>query len=77
LAKAPAERTPEGRPAIGIYRSLSDIKRNPLYDAEAISRLEVFFATKDGLMQAGQNNLAVADRSQRMIDLGVPDDRNL
>ncbi|HEY1757946.1 MAG TPA: hypothetical protein VGG72_21430 [Bryobacteraceae bacterium] len=58
---------------IGIYRTLSDIKRNPLYDAEAISRLEVFFATKQGLIQAGQNSLAVAERSQRMLDMGVPD----
>jgi hypothetical protein len=58
---------------IGIYRTLSDIKLNPLYDAAAISRLEVFFATKQGLIQAGQNSLAVADRTQRMSDMGVPD----
>src|ERR1017187_6771301 len=58
---------------IGIYRTLSDIKLNPLYDKEAISRLEVLFATKAGLIQAGQNSLAVADRSQRMSDMGVPD----
>ena len=58
---------------IGIYRTLSDVKRNPLYDQEAIKRLEVLFATQAGLIQAGQNALAVADRAQRMSDMGVPD----
>jgi hypothetical protein len=58
---------------IGIFRTLSDLRRNPLYDKEAIGRLETYFATKQGLIRAGQNSLAVADRSQRMLDMGVPD----
>jgi hypothetical protein len=58
---------------VGIYRSLSDIEKNPLYDAGAKQELRNFFATKAGLIQAGQNALIVADRSQRMLDMGVPD----
>jgi len=58
---------------IGIFRTLSDVERNPLYDAEAIKRLKEFFATKAGLILAGQNALAAADAAQRMNDLGVPD----
>ncbi len=58
---------------VGIYRKIADIERNPLYDSAAIAALRTFFATKAGLIQAGQNSLIVADRSQRMIDLGVPD----
>ena len=58
---------------IGIFRTLSDVKRNPLYDNAAVTRLEEFFATNAGLILAGQNSLAAADAAQRMIDLGVPD----
>ena len=58
---------------IGIYRTLSDLKRNPLYDQTVIKKLEDFFAGPQGLIKAGQNSLAVADRSKRMEDLGAPD----
>jgi hypothetical protein len=61
---------------VGIYRTLSDIKRNPLYNKEAVQELETFFATKAGLIQAGQNSLIVADRAQRMNEMGVPDVQN-
>ena len=61
---------------VGIYRTLSDVKRNPLYDQAAIARLEVLFASQAGLIQAGQNALIVADRAQRMNDMGVPDVMN-
>lgn len=61
---------------VGIYRTLSDVERNPLYDTEAISRLKEFFATKQGLFQSGQNALIVAGRAKRMTDMGVPDVMN-
>lgn len=57
----------------GIFRTLSDIERNPLYDKAATQRLKEFFATKQGLIVAGQNSLAAADAARRMTDLGVPD----
>jgi hypothetical protein len=58
---------------VGIYRSISQLELNPLYDKAAIMELRKFFATEAGLIQAGQNALIVADRSQRMLDMGVPD----
>ncbi len=61
---------------VGIYRTLSDCERNPLYDKDAILRLKKFFATQAGLIKAGQNSIIVADRAQRMIDMGVPDVQN-
>jgi hypothetical protein len=61
---------------IGIYRTLSDIERNPLYDTAATKRLREFFATQTGLVKAGQNALAVADRVERMNELGTPDAAN-
>jgi hypothetical protein len=57
----------------GIYRTLSDCERNPLYDKAAIERLKIFFATKQGLVIAGQNALIAADKAKRLLDLGVPD----
>jgi len=58
---------------IRIFRTLSDIERNPLYDAAAINNLKVFFSTEQGMVIAGQNSLAAADAAQRMNDMGVPD----
>lgn len=58
---------------VGIYRTLSDISRNPLYDQEAVTALKTFFSTQQGLLQAGQNADIVADRAQRMTEMGVPD----
>jgi hypothetical protein len=62
---------------VGIYRTLSDIERNPLYDQEAVKKVRAFFDTKAGLIHAGQNSLIVADRAQRMLEMGVPDVRFL
>lgn len=61
---------------VGIYRTLSACEQNPMYDKEAITRLRAFFATEQGLVLAGQNAQVVADRAQRMSDLGVPDVMN-
>lgn len=60
----------------GIFRALSDIERNPLYDKAATDRLRTFFATEQGLIIAGQNALAAADAARRMTDMGVPDVMN-
>jgi hypothetical protein len=58
---------------VGIFRTLSDVERNPLYDKAAVAKLKEFFATKQGLIKAGQNSLIAADKAQRMLDMGVPD----
>jgi hypothetical protein len=58
---------------VGIYRTLSDVSRNPLYDQKAIDALKVYFATQAGLIKAGENALIVADRAKRLNDMGVPD----
>lgn len=61
---------------VGIYRTLSDVARNPMYDQEAVQRLREFFATKAGLIQAGQNAAIIADRARRLTEMGVPDATN-
>ena len=61
---------------IGIFRTLSDIERNSLFDSAAVQKLRAFFATEQGLILAGQNSLAAADAARRMTDMGVPDVMN-
>jgi hypothetical protein len=58
---------------VDIYRTLSQVSMNPMYDQAAIARLKVFFVTQQGLMKAGENSAIVADRNQRLRDMGVPD----
>jgi hypothetical protein len=61
---------------VGIYRTLAQVSMNPMYDGAALMRLKEFFATQQGLVKAGENSLIVADRNQRMQDMGVPDVEN-
>jgi hypothetical protein len=61
---------------VGIYRTLAQVSMNPMYDGAAITKLKQFFATQAGLIKAGENSLIVADRNQRMQDMGVPDAEN-
>jgi len=58
---------------VGLYRSLSDLELNPIYDKAAIGRLRTFFATKQGLVIAGQNSQIVADRARRLEEMGAQD----
>jgi hypothetical protein len=58
---------------VGIYRTLSDLSRNPMYDKGVVSKLAAFFNSPQGLIVAGQNSRIVADRAQRLLDMGVPD----
>jgi hypothetical protein len=57
----------------GIYRALSDLQLNPLYDTAAIAKLRTFYASRQGLIKAAQNAEVIRDRNQRLSDMGVPD----
>jgi hypothetical protein len=58
---------------IGIYRTLSDVERNPMYDKDAVAALKKLFDTNQGIILAGQNSRIVADCAERMTQMGVPD----
>ena len=58
---------------LGIYQTLSDLERNPLFDKAAIAALKVYFASERGLVKAGQNSRAAADKAQRLREMGAPD----
>jgi hypothetical protein len=55
---------------VGIYRTLSDIERNPLYSKEAVAELKKFFGTQQGLIVAGENaqTAAIRSRERRRFD---------
>jgi hypothetical protein len=38
----------------GIFRTLSDVERNAIYDRSAIAALKAFFASEKGLITAAQ-----------------------
>ena len=56
-----------------IFKPLSEIENNPMYDKEAISRLKMFYATEQGLIKAADNEQMLTEKNQKMADLGVSD----
>ncbi len=53
-----------------IYRTLRDVRNNPLYDQEAIDRLGQFYVTEQGLIRASENMQSELEKNQRMKDMG-------
>jgi hypothetical protein len=59
-----------------IYRPLSSLSLNPMYDQAAVARLQVFFAERAGLIKAEENMEDAAEKAERMEALGVIDVQN-
>lgn len=58
---------------IHIYRTLSALSNNPLYDKEAINRLALYYSTSAGLEKSNDNYLEYQSKVARMQDMGVFD----
>jgi hypothetical protein len=57
----------------GIFQSLDELAANPMVDQNVLERLKIYYATAQGMIKAEEvSRLAVA-RTQRLIDMGVPD----
>jgi hypothetical protein len=56
-----------------IFKPLSSLYNNPLYDVEAIDRLKNFYATEEGLVKAEDNLNSLQEKNERLEDLGVID----
>lgn len=56
-----------------LYVPLSSLRTNPMYDTAAVRELQKFFATKEGLFKAEQNQLDWVEKNRRMADMGVID----
>src|SRR5438128_1577346 len=57
----------------GIFRALSEVEQNPMYDKDAVATLREFFATNAGLVKNEENTKIMADKNQRLLEMGVPD----
>jgi hypothetical protein len=58
---------------VGIYKTISELERNPLYDPNIVKELKAFFQTKAGIVKSNDNAAIIAARNERLRDLGVPD----
>lgn len=59
-----------------IYRTIKQVESNTNYDAEAVSKLKTYVATKEGIVKLAENADSMRARNERMQDLGVPDIEN-
>ena len=56
-----------------IFEPLSSIEKNKMYDKTAVRRLKKFYATKQGLMKAGNNEDMLVEKNRKMSEMGVSD----
>lgn len=59
-----------------IFKPLSSLSTNPLYDKEAVNRLKEFYATESGLIRAESNVESLEDKNDRMEQMGLIDVQN-
>jgi len=58
---------------LGIYRTLSALRSNPMYDQAAVTRLANAYATKSGLVTAEEVTRQIQAKNERMELMGAPD----
>lgn len=61
---------------LNIFRAISQIEANPLYNKEAVARLKVFYAQAMGLARSEENIKQLMARNERMQDMGLWDIEN-
>ncbi len=61
---------------LNIFRSISQVESNPLYDKAAVSRLKVQYAQAMGLARSEEHIKMMQARNQRMQDMGLWDIEN-
>ena len=61
---------------INIFKSISDIEANPIYNADKVSELRTKYADAMGLITSEENAKAMVAKNERMQDLGLNDINN-
>jgi len=56
-----------------IFKPLTELEANPMYDKGAIEKLKAFYATKQGLVKSSSNEEMLSEKQQKMIDMGLTD----
>ena len=60
-----------------IYKALNDILANDKYSEEGKSQLKDLMLSQQGLILGNQNKLALDQKKERMVDMGVEDQERL
>jgi hypothetical protein len=56
-----------------IFKPLSELEANPMYDKEAIKQLKAFYATEQGLIKASDNLDMLTEKNRKLAEMGVDD----
>lgn len=56
-----------------IFKPLSTLVGNPLYDQDAVKRLQTFYASKMGLIKQASNIESMNKKNEKLAEMGVPD----
>src|SRR3990167_9238717 len=56
-----------------IFKPLSQLKNNSDYDQNEVKKLELFFASKLGIIKAKDNENSLQQKNKKLADRGVPD----
>lgn len=56
-----------------IFRPLATLLANPMYDQEAVKRLQEYYASKEGLIKSADNLASLQEKNKRLADLGLSD----
>lgn len=57
----------------GIFQSLDELESNPIVDKDVLERLKIYYATAQGMIKADEVTKLMMARTQRLVDMGVPD----
>lgn len=61
---------------INIFRTISALEANPMYDKDAIRELKKVYSTDAGLIMSEENIEQARARSERLQDMGLVDEEN-
>lgn len=56
-----------------IFKPLSTLENNPMYDQEKVKKLKIFYATEAGLIKAASNKEMYEEKMKKMADMGLSD----
>jgi hypothetical protein len=56
-----------------IYRAISQLEKMDGWDQKEVERLRTYYASEEGLIKSARNAEEMADKNQRLQELGVPD----
>lgn len=56
-----------------IFKPLSHLENNEMYDQAAVKRIKEFYASEQGLIRSASNQQMLQEKNQKMADMGLDD----